>query len=672
MASPRRTSAELPPEGVEWDDGTSEPPPDVEWDDGTVGVEPVREDWSDAGARGAGQDMPPAPPAPPRAMAPQTAPSTQRPSPPDRSLTQRLLDAVTQNAGPAVGLGAAPLALGARAMGVDPSDALRMYLQGTSRGFMDEATGLVESGEVSGPEYEVARNSERAAQNVAAQQMGGGTAFALEAAGGMLGPRFVRRPGAGAAAEGAIAGAGAAETLADVPMMLTAGGALGFGAKQLGDAAGDVARRVLGSPLIQESPAARYLRSKGVRGLTVGQMAPNSPFAQIEEVSTSVGGFGPSIKGQREAAQRQWQDVVLNAARPPGGASTSPDAALPDRLASMYDDFGGAYAPVHGVKMTPVTSAGIPLRSSGGQPGAFDSVVGDPSVLATADQRKIAQEFLNNELSILPAHVGSVDSSALLAMRSNIRTTARDALKNQDFTMAQLLGNAEDVVTDAIEHQLPPDAMGALRAADSAYARYKTVEKAVANSGDQVSGLTPAQLSAAVKSSMESGAYARGGGGELRDLARAGRETLDARVPVTGARLLASGPAQWVTAPAAYAMNLPGPKRFMLGETVLQRGVVAGSEYAGQAGASGARAYADQRGTEDSEDLRSLRPRPTEISESELVQRIARENPEALGAYATPIQESMAKGTFAITHHVLQQRDPAYRQLLEQARKAQQ
>jgi hypothetical protein len=191
------------------------------------------------------------------------------------------------------------------------------------------------------------------------------------------------------------------------------------------------------------------------------------------------------------------------------------------------------------------------------------------------------RKFLENETTLLPEMrpgqaPGPVSADSMLKMRSNIRKAAMQAEKDQQFAMAALLRNAEDKVSDSLNSQLPPAAREALAATDAKYAQYKTVEDAIRRSGDQGQGFTPSQLSAAVKSATERGAYARGGGGPLRELAQAGKEILENKTPVTGARFVtAGGPKLSMPIGAGLsALNSPWLQPLVLGETTAQRGLV--------------------------------------------------------------------------------------------------
>jgi hypothetical protein len=382
-------------------------------------------------------------------------------------------------------------------------------------------------------------------------------------------------------------------TIGDVLGGGLVGGALGAGLVPAVSGVGKLLRSAIRGVIKPTAPA-QYLRSKGVP-LTAGQMNPNSALAQIEEASTSVGGIGPSIKAQRDAAVAAWQNAVINQARPPGMAPLNAAQPISERLAQSYGAFEPAYAPAKAAMVSPTAPGGIPFqgtpapaapppsalldafgRAAPQSPaparvvGAFEKVVKDPSVLATDETRGVVRAFLNDQASIL-GQKGSVPAQTLLTMRSNVRSAVADALRAQDFPKAQLLQRAEEQITGSLETQLPTEALTALRAADAQYAQHKILTDAIRAAGDKPGGFTPAQLSQAVRGSTEAGAYARGGGGELRDLASAGREVLDARVPMTGARLLVSGPLKWVTAPGAYAANLPTIQRALLGEYPVQK-----------------------------------------------------------------------------------------------------
>ena len=114
---------------------------------------------------------------------------------------------------------------------------------------------------------------------------------------------------------------------------------------------------------------------------------------------------------------------------------------------------------------------------------------------------------------------------------------------------------------------------------DAQYRQYKLVEDAISRSGDQPGGFTPAQLSAAVRAATPKAAYGRGAGGPLRELAAAGRQTMDQRSPPTGQRLAALGTA-WMP----WLLNTAPGKAVALGETRPQRWAALIEDWAAQNG----------------------------------------------------------------------------------------
>jgi len=177
---------------------------------------------------------------------------------------------------------------------------------------------------------------------------------------------------------------------------------------------------------------------------------------------------------------------------------------------------------------------------------------------------------------VIPPMRGSIPATALMDVRSNIRKEAAQQLsgKNPDYASAQLLGNAEKTLSEALQTHLPKKAASKLRAVDRQYRKYKVVEDAMRNAGDSPSGVRPTHLERAIKSAQEGGSYARGEGaglGELRNLSSAGREVFDTRIPMTGARYLTAGPLSWATSPLAALANTRLPKGLMTGTTAPQQ-----------------------------------------------------------------------------------------------------
>jgi hypothetical protein len=413
--------------------------------------------------------------------------------------------------------------------------------------------------------------------------------------------RFLTRPLAQAMTQGAAEGAvlGGPDNRGVGALVGAAGGA---GAVGLGAAARRAYRGVA-----QPSAAARFLERQGVQDLTLGQMAPRSALGQLEEAATSIPFLGAGVRAQREAGEAAVQSAALRMARAPGSSLGAGQGSIAGRLSAIYDDFERAYDPIRNQAVRPAIATGpgtaVPLRT------ALRAAVQDPAALATAETVARVGRFLENEASILgkrtaqqatgtggmpfgpavPASAAAawgraagaqrfIPADDLLKLRSNIRTAAREALQREDYPAARLLGNAENAVTRGLDSQLPEPLRQALRATDTQYAKFKIVSDAVRRSGDRPSGFTMTELGAAVRKSTEPGSYARGAGGPLRRLAAAGRETLDQRVPLTGARMyltpaaLATAPLTTTKAGKALLTGTTRPQRAaQLLETALRR-----------------------------------------------------------------------------------------------------
>lgn len=297
---------------------------------------------------------------------------------------------------------------------------------------------------------------------------------------------------------------------------------------------------------LTRTPEAQRLLDAGV-DLTPGQLNPKGIYNQLEENVQSLPLVGPAIRNARDNARAGFQRAAVQEGAAPGTTVKQADPAT--MLDEAYQSFQPLYDQAKGFPVRPViVNRGANTRLDTAIRGAVNS----RSIFATADQRKDVLKFVNGELTR-----GLRTSDDLLRIRSEVRTQARQRLSRGDADSADLLRSVDDVLTRALESQLPARPLQALRTADAQYGKYKTVENAVARAKDRELGFTPNELSESVFQQVGRGAgvgsYARGGGGPLRELASDGRKVLDARAPPTGQRLavLAPGAALAAVNPAA-------------------------------------------------------------------------------------------------------------------------
>lgn len=280
---------------------------------------------------------------------------------------------------------------------------------------------------------------------------------------------------------------------------------------------------------VQPTAAARELMNRGVE-LTPGQMNPAGMANQLESSWGSVPVIGQMFSGARKNAENQFkQELIKEAAAP--GAKLSGSKDLNALLDEAYKSFEPAYDTVKGFPL--VLDKGKPVIVNQGSniplSTAFVTVVKDKGVLASAETRRTVGDYLENQLT-KPIK----KSEDLLSVRSQLRTRIRSikGTSQDDLAQKELLENAEHTVSQALESQLPPPLMQALKDVDAQYGKYKIVENAVAKGGDKE--FTTFQASKAVHEATDKGEYARGGG-RMRDLTSAGAETF-IDTPQTGAR----------------------------------------------------------------------------------------------------------------------------------------
>ena len=284
--------------------------------------------------------------------------------------------------------------------------------------------------------------------------------------------------------------------------------------------------------------AAAMLEAEGIP-LTAGQRSAGSAGSYFEEANAhKLGG----LAAERAAGPEALRDAFLRRSLPPGMAEVPQSGTIQEKLAKIYEGFEPAYAPIKAESVFPairMNGRGVPLQGSKNTAGAFDLAAQDPNVLADDATRAMVQRYLNNQLTLLPGKtsrpgmVEPVEAQVLLKMRSNIRKAALRAHNSGKTDAEELLGNAEDALTQAVGTQLPPEKAAYLQNVDRQYSNYKTVVKAAGRAGLD-SEFTPAQIGAQIRTRIGAEQFGRGGGGDIRDLAQAGNEVFETQVPKTG------------------------------------------------------------------------------------------------------------------------------------------
>lgn len=279
---------------------------------------------------------------------------------------------------------------------------------------------------------------------------------------------------------------------------------------------------------IETIDKAKDLAQRGVT-LTPGQMNPEGTFAMLEEAAMGIPFLSPRITKARQQGWRETQAVIAQEAAPPGFKIT-PKEDVHEMFNEIYNAYTPAYSVAKGFPVSPV------IMTPGANRSLYTDLPIGKKAVADSESRNYVNNFIDNQLSYLRSKGAKMTSDDLLEVRSNIRDEVRklSSRQNAPFKAVDLLEGAEKKVTDALESQLPQDAIAALKEVDSRYGNLKIFEKAIKSAKDRPEGFTPAQFSQAVQQGVESNAKYAAGGGRMRDISSAAAEVFPNRQPMTG------------------------------------------------------------------------------------------------------------------------------------------
>ena len=229
------------------------------------------------------------------------------------------------------------------------------------------------------------------------------------------------------------------------------------------------------------------------------------------------------LRGQPRTRQ-EWEQSVIQRVTPPG--TTIKKAQTDEMLDEAYKAFDPLYDAARGLP--------APLNKLT-RLDVIDSA-DTRKIIATNDQRKAVREYLEDLTTAWEspgfneprARMGTTDD--LIDMRSKIRAEQRAQMRAGNLERADLLGAAENVVSQQIRNAVSPETAVRLNETDRLYRQYKVIETAIYNSGDNV--LTADMISEAIRTSglTTPSRYARGVTEEvqkLRELAIAGRDVAE-------------------------------------------------------------------------------------------------------------------------------------------------
>jgi hypothetical protein len=350
------------------------------------------------------------------------------------------------------------------------------------------------------------------------------------------------------------------------------GGAFGTALPAVGGAISTAAKG------LKRTPDAQALLDRGV-SLTPGQMNPTGMVNQIEESLQSVPLVGSVVRSARDNAEQQFNRAAV------GEVAAAPISTAAKTVGEQLDEAYKSFAPLYaqgkgfpvGARIVNTNGPDVPIADALGKLGNKPRAGLVPAD-RTNEVRALKDQL--NEVIQAAKKKGGMDSNDLLKFRSTIREAKRgfSGPGAKESAMRKLYDEADDVVTQALDSQLPPSAMAAVRTADKKYGSYKVLEDAVSRARDRPNGFTGTMLSQAVRDSTPESLYARGGGGPLRDLAKAASNSFEVRAPATGVRLGTIGAAAlfptFGVPIAGGLLGLAGTqtgRKVAAGQTVLQR-----------------------------------------------------------------------------------------------------
>lgn len=403
--------------------------------------------------------------------------------------------------------------------------------QGVTFGTLDEAIGAVAS--LGGYDYKEVRDAVRSnldefRDENAAYAYGSeiaasfltpmGLAKTVSSLGGKALANFAakqaaKRPVTAAAVGGGVYGAGTAEEMSDVPMAVVTGAGLGAGLGTIKPAIGT---------------AQKALQRAGVP-LTIGQ-AMGGSAKRIEEALTSVPILGGGVAKAQRRAMEAFTPVSINRALKPLGETVSTKVSPRTAMRQAKRIFDDAFEDVlDDVKIV------------------FDDSVLDLMSKAVSNAKRKLGKVGRDEAEDLETLVldkiidatedGMLTGRSFKTIQSELSTLEAQAVKNQNYKLAEAYSLVEESLIDAFSKFAPKGKADKLKKINRAYSNFIPLRRAAAMSDDSM--ITPARGLQAVRAEERKlgatgvGRLARGEARMQRPM-ELGKEIIGREVPDSG------------------------------------------------------------------------------------------------------------------------------------------
>lgn len=298
------------------------------------------------------------------------------------------------------------------------------------------------------------------------------------------------------------------------------GAAFGAAGSALGQGLGSTLGRIAGG--IAESPAAAYLRSRGMQGMTVGQRIGGFAKA-VEDRATSMPGIGDIIRNRRTEGFQDFNRLAFDEAGAPVGARTS-ELGM-NGIDDLRSQIGNAYDQA---------TAGVDIPLDAQFPTDL-AAIGSQSRMLPTDLAPRFNRAMDN--AIQPIHnsgrmTGERYQQAVRSLKGYRAETTKPGFE-ADYR--GLLSQAENALTGQMQRGGGQSVVDGLNRANTAYRGSQTLKKAViAAKNGSGSGegqiFTPAQLNTASFQTASKFPGPR----PFADLAENGQAVLPSAIPDSG------------------------------------------------------------------------------------------------------------------------------------------
>lgn len=325
-------------------------------------------------------------------------------------------------------------------------------------------------------------------------------------------------------------------------------------------------------------PAVQELASRGIR-LTPGELLGGG-WSRAEQALSSFPVVGSFVKEARNRSLRDFATATVNDAMAPIGATAPKGMTGHDAVAWARNKLSEAYSETLSQAVgrldAPTTGTpGVPaLPGAGVAPSLRADVNG---VLNIAKSSKMPRQYVNELNGIVRQEVfdqfapgGVVSGETIKAMQSNLGSIANTKRRSENFFVRKQ-AEALDEVRASIKRMMERENPGLaeqLSNIDTAYGKFKIVQKAASSAAADKGVFTPAQFMSAVRAKdfTKDKRATSEGTARSQALAEAGKDVLSPTLNDSGtptrllvADLLLGGGGHFFAGPggAAAALALP-------------------------------------------------------------------------------------------------------------------